>query len=651
MNKLKDAIFYPGRIKSFNLESPKSVKLPAKVCCLYVRSDWDRLQINSLATSVSNVTQGFIKEVEACFWTYKNGKETRSQPFQCFRARQFWDHIYYRSREGGTLWIFCWDAWPYWCLLNGRKEIDEKRMLLNCVDGKEMPYMQGERPRRTDGIFVAENPPTIISLAIPGGGRVKILDLRNYGIEPSKMNNWTGELQLDNVRVAVKDYREMIQRFDMGSWQTTAASQAWYCFRRSHLQYKVEVNPIKKVLELEQASYFGGRCEVKQMGKLNGLTYHLDVNSMYTGLAGLFCFPTRHVATLKDPSISEANDALIKYIGCADVTLKTDEPIFPTGEHVREYPFAIPKRAAREKLIFPTGEFRTALCGAELLTAMDGYVTKVHRLQLYESQPLLRSWSEFALGSRKRIQGSDLKHMEHCFKKIMNCLPGKFGQRSKEWLPFTAKKTKKELEEEKHLWIQEWGLHPETGELTQYRTINNETTYLDDELLGNLSCPIVSACWTSLGRTFLRQSIDYIGVDNVYYYDTDSLIVNEKGYLLAKAASWLNDLIPLKWKVREYGSDVHIYGIRRYRFEKRFCVSGPFGAEFNGSVNPVAWIEHENFTNQMQHGRACESARVERMARLQQSYRHGFVSENGRVYPFIAGDLKGQKYTKEDWDK
>lgn len=636
---MEDTIFYPGRVKSFNLQSPQSVRLPTKVCCLLIRSDWNRAEMNILASTMYAMNKGFVRGIDSIFWNYKHHEECRADRFHHFRPSEWWTHIYRRSKDGGTLWIFGWDIWAYWCLLNGRKEVDEHRIKLDIAPDDALPIEAGERIRKGSGLFLVENPPTVISLAVPGGGRLKFVDLRNYGIEPNTMPTFNGATTVDNVREAVVGYRKLITDYDMGTWQVTSASQAWYCFRRSHLRHKVQINPLKGCLDLEQAAYYGGRCEVKKLGKFNHLTYHIDTNSMYTALAALYEFPIRHACSVASPSIEDAQNALKQYIGCADVTVTTSLPCFPACEHVIENPDSPPKRSIRERLIFPTGTFRTALCGPELEHAVSNFPCKIHHLQLYEKATLLQKWSIWALQARAKVKQGNLKHMADCFKKIINCLPGKFGQRQKQWLPCQEKKTKKELKEEEGLWIQEWGEHPVHGDLTQYRTIANNTEYLDNEFLGALACPIISAVWTAYGRMFLWFAMELVGFHNCLYWDTDSLMLNQDGFHRASLAGMISETEPLKWKIREQASDGHIYGIRRYRFGKRFCVAGPFGKEYTGKGEPVSWTEHQNFTNQMQHGNACESISVQRQAKLQQCYRHGIVDKEGIVHPFQAGQL------------
>ncbi len=634
--KYKDQIFYPGRERSFNIDVPKSVRMPAKICCLHVRSDWDRVQMHCHTASIYQTRKGFVKEVNAQFWNYKNGKATSIENFCCFKTSRFWQELYNRARKGGTLHIFCWDAWPYWCLLDGKKEVDEGRILLDLMPSDTILDSGIKKINRGTGLFVVQNPPTIISLAIPGGGRVKILDLRNYGIEPQHMPTFLKQTRIDDVKTAVIGYRSMLERFDMGTWQPTSASQAWYTFRRSHMVHKIEVNPIKRVLDLEQACYYGGRCEVKKIGKLNGLIYHIDVNSMYTALAGCMPFPSRHIATVKGCSQSEALNHLIGKIGAADITVETNKPIFPCGARCLKTPHAAPVRKTREHILYPTGVFRTGLCGPELLAALQNHECKIHRLQVYSSEMLLQSWSRFAIDARAKIRASSLSYMEPCFKKIINCLPGKFGQRKKQWIPCREKKTIKELKEEKNLWIQEWGFHPDTDELTQYRTIGNNTEYLDEELLADISCPIISAVWTSYGRCFLWTAMECVGHHNIVYYDTDSFLLLEDGFNRAMAAGIIDQQKPLFWKVKEQSSDVEIAGIRRYRFGDRVCVAGPFGSEVFGDKKIVKWNEHDSFENQMQHNRACEPIERTMQATTSCLYRHGIVNKDGSVTPFTV---------------
>jgi hypothetical protein len=310
----------------------------------------------------------------------------------------------------------------------------------------------------------------------------------------------------------------------------------------------------------------------------------------------------------------------------ADVTVKTALPYWPARERVKTDPLGCPlRRRGRERIIYPVGTFRTVLAGPELSGAMEmGHIVEWHRVQFYEMGGIMQTWSQWA---------------------FMNSLPGKWGQRQKRWVDFPSDCAAGFNPSQPDDWYQEWGKHPGNGEITPFRTIAGQTQYQDREELSATSCPAIAAYWTSYGRVFLLGAVLHARPENVFYYDTDSMIVNETGYRLMVDAGCVDQTAPGKWKLKEESDNVEILGIRRYRFGDRWCVAGPFGGQVVGQGLPPEWQEHEGFGSQLWHRSVGDAVEVRRMARWRREYHHGVVGEQGDVEPFQVGPLDNDHST------
>ncbi|GAH16471.1 unnamed protein product, partial [marine sediment metagenome] len=78
------------------------------------------------------------------------------------------------------------------------------------------------------------------------------------------------------------------------------------------------------------------------------------------------------------------------------------------------------------------------------------------------------------------------------------------------------------------------------------------------------SVPAISAHVTDYARLYLWKLIQIADIVNCFYCDTDSLIVNEKGY---KNLSKFMDKDRLGWlKVEDVSSCVDIRGAKNYTF-------------------------------------------------------------------------------------
>lgn len=632
-------VFHADRRRSYCIKSPRGDSWPKHIACFHVKCQYLAKNDHPNAVHMPNLKWGVLHGWE--MWLSR-GWSTGGDHRMWLSGNDsltFWRDLACCARINGTVWVFAWDVWPAWCLLNGVKEVAEGRLILDIRQENDDKLLPGERPRRSTGLFVAENPPTIICLAVPGGGRIKIVDLANYGITQENYGIDGDAGSLAATVQATKDYHRLCKTYDLGGCQTTAAAQAWYCYRRSHMKSPVIVHPIEKALDLERAAYYGGRCECRRLGKFSETLYHVDVNSMYTSLGCLSRFPSRYVACADmldgKRHIPYSDEKLM----IADVTVKVDTPYYPCREKVKIDPGIDPRgRRGRERVIYPVGRFRTALCGPELGFAVQaGHVVEWHRVQYYQPEFLMRHWSNWALLMRDSLSKNGFKHLSGCCKKIINSLPGKWGQRIKAWRDFESANDFNADGTEDKAWFMEWGKHPGTGGLTQYRTIAGQTQYMDDEELCSTSCPSIAGFWTSYGRMHLNCLIIAAEDENVYYYDTDSLIVNQKGMDLLVGHRMINANAPGLLKVKESSNDVEILGIRRYRFGPRWCVAGPFGGVISGSTPSPEWEEHEGFGGQLWHASVGDPVRVKRKARWKKEYHHGFVEEDGRVTPFLVG--------------
>lgn len=638
-------VFHGSREKSFIIKKPTSDKWPVNMGAISVHGTYGKQHQEYIGKAPDNLFFGKLLTWELHYFFRKENCFSRGQWGNGVDSSDFWAIVRMVAKQNGTVWLWGWRIWPAWCLLDGVREISEGRLILDIREQNDRPPGQTKFAHKSQGLFVAEDPPTIICLAVPGGGRIKIIDLANYGIEPEDFGVDGPAGALAATVHAVKEYVRLCKTYDLGSCQTTAASQAWYCYRRSHMLHPVTVHPMEKVLALEQAAYYGGRCECRRIGRFSEKLYHLDINSMYTSLGLIGQFPMRHCSTWTEEDGGHPPMPCPQKPAIADVTVSVAGPCLPARESVKVNPFGPPgRKSGRERIIYPVGEFRTALAGDELQLAIEvGLIQRFHRIQYYDPAPLMQSWCQWALIMRESLRANGFSSLSRCAKKIMNSLPGKWGQRLKRWVDFHGEQGGITIEGDWSEWYQEWGSHPKNGEITPYRTIAGQTQYQDREELSAVSCPSVAAFWTGMGRCYLYGAIEECPLDSIYYYDTDSLIVDQRGYDHLQGQGVLHETRPGAFKVKESSDDVEILGIRRYRFGPRWCVAGPFGGEVSGQGKPGEFVQHEGFGAQMWHKSVGDAVEIKRIAKWRREYHHGTVDENGFVRPFVVGEVLSQK--------
>ena len=608
-------LFAPGRKCGFYLRRPTMVRQPSRLAAVAFEACYTPLPESKRDDGKDVPYFGSLLEWGGVHYRMENDdKVCRNEDRGCTRD-SFWNWLYGRMKGGGTHWIFAWKMYPFLCLVDFVQELTEGRLIITSSEFDQNVPGPVKKRKRLSGLMVLEDPPTIVIAHKPGGGTVKFIDLANYGIPCMAQEASPLQVKVAYTWAAVSSYRDLIRKADLGSWQHTAAAQGYYAYRRSHMLFPVKVHPFDVPLKLERAAYYGGRCEAARIGKLPGKIFHLDFNSQYTSIAHTEYFPTEFVAYNKDVSIADAKTLMSTSASVADVTIECKHPWFPLRDGGR--------------IIYPVGTFRTYLCGPELKVAIEtDCVRTIHQMSLYSQVSMFATWACHAIACKAVLMHNGMAHMVPAFKRICNALYGKFGQLPRRWITLPERSAES-------LFDQWWEPHPKSGLPTPTRSYMGVVQYQDQEGEGRLSCPAISAYMTSYARVLLTGAILDAGRENVYYWDTDSLMVNEEGMTRLGVIGMISDVECGKLKVVEVSDDVEIFGVKNYRFGPRWVCSGASGVKLALPNRDTAWHEHVGFSAGLWHGRAGESKVIVRRRPRKGHYKQGRVLADGTVVPFV----------------
>jgi hypothetical protein len=239
----------------------------------------------------------------------------------------------------------------------------------------------------------------------------------------------------------------------------------------------------------------------------------------------------------------------------------------------------------------------------------------------------MKEWSEWALATRKTIKtDAKLNRLYRCFKRIMNSLPGKWCQHEAEWVDCP----------ERNGFINEWHKEyarvPGDGPMTVFRTIAGQCQYLNKIVLADLASPAVAAFWTSYGRAALLGFISLLEADDLFYYHTDSLIVNVNGLQRIRDTVGISETgEPGRLRLIGKADHATFVGISKY------C----FGGEWKYAGGLPGEDEDILMSEQMWRARTGTPARA-RVPGRREEYKHGTVTEDGIVRPFIIGESNDQ---------
>ena len=349
-----------------------------------------------------------------------------------------------------------------------------------------------------------------------------------------------------DVEILIKAWQYWLGFLDehrLGNWAITTAGQAWNAYRHRFMPAKIGIHNRVDAIRLERESYKGGRCEVWKLGQFAGEPfYKLDVNGLYA-----FCMreqpsPQKLVKVLMNVRPAYLAKLLERYMCIADVYLKTDQPVYTV--QIKGYN------------VFPVGCFRTCLTTPELIYALEhGHIVAIGEVAIYERKKLFTEFINYFTPLRQQYKRAGDTGRSLLCKMLRNSLYGKFGQRGYE----------QEIIGDAALDVvalTRW-VDGETGEKCTDWTFGGKKIRQTHKGESKDSFPGIASHVAAAGRMLLWEYAQLAGSENVYYADTDSLIVNQAGKDALKP--WINPLKLGYLKVEETTNDLEIIAKKSYR--------------------------------------------------------------------------------------
>uniref|UniRef100_A0A6M3JX02 DNA-directed DNA polymerase n=1 Tax=viral metagenome TaxID=1070528 RepID=A0A6M3JX02_9ZZZZ len=411
---------------------------------------------------------------------------------------------------------------------------------------------------------------------------------------------------------AVWYYIQFITDNDLGSMALTKSSQAFKSYRTRFMNNPIFLHNEDRSFDLERKAYMGGRTEAFHIGKVPGEDFLiLDVNSMYPYVMQKYRYPCKMVCIMQDEKLSNYTRWLGSYGMIAEVDLITPEPAFGARY--------------KNKLIFPTGEFRAYLCSEGLKYALKrGYVKKIIRASLYLMEDLFSDYVTFFGELRDKYQSEDNPVMSKLCKYMHNSLYGKWGER--ELLSDMVDDHSGEPYIHREIWDAVhggWWIETHLMNKIIMRHPGGESPH---------SFPAIAAHITENARLELWSLIKTAGVDTVLYCDTDSIIIRASD--LNNVSHLLNEKKAGGLKVQGRYQGLQIDGAKNYRTDDKRHIKGI--PESAVEIHPKVF-QYESFERQtacMKKGRIAGVEIVPVTRRLTHTYDKGLITASGRVKPY-----------------
>lgn len=561
------------------------------------------------------------------------GRWTRPEWFRFTTKDEFWAWVERKQRAKVKCFIFChntafdipvldgiralfirgWklemaviDAPP--TILKYRKYSDTtpKQDALTLQDGKE-------RRGKCSGSMVVIDTLNIFRMPLKALGE-------HIGLSKLEMpDDLTGGKKADTyckrdveiIMVACQKWFTFLTTNDLGGFAHTLAGQALRAYRHRFMPIKILIDNKVEATEVSRDAYYGGRTECFRIGEIRETTYLLDVNSMYPFVMKEHRYPHHIQGFRRKASVSTLATLLDKYAITATVTLNTPEPCYP----LRNGP----------KLLFPVGEFTTHLSSPEISYALkQGHIVSARNVAVYRQADLFSEFVTYFYNQRGEATKAGNKTDALLYKVLMNSLYGKFGQSGIVW---------EDEEQTDDIKADSWITYNlDTGEKTKYRQLGGLVQSQVRERESRESFPAIAAHVTAHARMLLWSLIKQAGRENVYYCDTDSLLVNVAGYNLLRDRLSDKELGALK--VEGQYADAEIFGNKDYRFGDKVRTKG---VKKTARWKGTATVEQEQWSTLkglIKSGNLDKPTTKTITKVLRREYTKGTVGEDGYIVPF-----------------
>lgn len=446
---------------------------------------------------------------------------------------------------------------------------------------------------------------------------------------------------------------EFLEAYQLSRLQATCGSLAFNIFR--HKFYNKKTNPIyihnwKHAIELERTSYKGGISDCFVIGKnIKEKLFKLDINSMYPFIMKNNSMPTKLLLYDEKSSPEKLNILFNKYIN--EKAIVAECKIFLPKEHA--YILTKCKINREHKSLFLAGTFINTFTTPELQFILKyGKILEINKLAIYEKNIIFKDFVDFFY--EKRIEFSEQKNEAYKMfcKYILNNLYGKFGQTSLNYIE-TAKIGK-----------------PAFNSVEIIDSINNEryiqmtfgNKIFETAQKGNNSYEsfvAISSFVTAYARMYLIELILKAKRENVYYVDTDSLVVNQEGY-----NNLINEIDPSelgKLKLEEISYNSSFFRPKYYIFNNvEKCKGVKKTAKKLFEDDDTLMIEQEQFTRFKTSMRknTLDKQTVSIITKIMnKKYDKGIILENGLIEPYYVDSneaipsLQKLKEVKHDTNK
>ena len=324
--------------------------------------------------------------------------------------------------------------------------------------------------------------------------------------------DWTKRcaVDVDITRAAILRILTWLERNNLGNFRLTGPAMAMGAYRHRFLpRCGLLVHKDEDALAAERTAAWAGRCEVWRHGEVAGPLYEWDFRLAYLTVARTASVPVRLRGVTEHMSVPNLRRLSKHRAILCECEISTDVPIVPAK--------------LNGGVGWPIGNFKTTLWDHELLRAADaGAIVSIRRAYVYMRYPALAEWASW-LSDCLAPDGLAVDSLERLMlKDWARSLIGRFGARWPIWSK-VAKLPESDLRLIPYI-------DHESGDTGAY--LQNGHDWLEKTGMVDApdAMPAIMGYIMSLSRMRLWDVMQSVGLENVVYCDTDSVVMTEEGH-------------------------------------------------------------------------------------------------------------------------
>lgn len=547
-----------------------------------------------------------------CYYSRAYGRHTEKEEwFYYDTIGSFWDYIFAHCEPKQRLWLIARNVVFDFTVLRGWENLRKEGYKLKFFHNNGVSVIVTVRKGNKSIVFLDSMNWFPESLAKTG---------ERLGILKMKIDFETcTEQELiiycrNDVLIDYENFRQFI-RFLVGNTISrlcyTRASTAMAAYLLRHYHTPIYIHNNAEAIELERASYKGGRCECFYIGELNhGSYYVLDVNSLYPFVMRNNPYPVKYKKIPRKTSLRTLKRAIRQYAVVARVLIETNEPVYAVK---------------RERTLFPVGTFETTLCTPELDYGLrHGHIREVYNCVIYEQANIFKSYVDTLYTLRQDFISADVDVYQNLCKYLLNSLYGKWGQKAENWIKIADCPNEPDREELLFTY--------ESNKVMRLRYLLGEVFELKSYSEAYNSFPAISSHVTAYARMYLWSLMQLAGTGNYFYCDTDSLIVNDKGMDNLEAV--IDDTKLGFMKHEETTHKLIIHGLKDYEKDSKVVIKGIRRNAVKISEGVYQQEQWSSFKGLLHSGDINTYTVKSVTKHLSRNYTKGIVTDSGVVKPF-----------------